>query len=98
MWKVQDTYFEASTNAIAYPIADLTRNANTALDTVVTLILGADSRWQFDSKNATDLPIGTTALILGQKDYTFDSEYLVIKSIECSDSQGNWTKLIPIVS
>lgn len=93
---VQDTYFEASTNAIAYPIADLTRNANTALDTVVTLILGADSRWQFDSKNATDLPIGTTALILGQKDYTFDSEYLVIKSIECSDSQGNWTKLIPI--
>lgn len=93
---VQDTYFEASTNATAYPIADVTRNANIALDTVLTLILGADSRWQFDSRNATDLPIGTTALISGQKDYTFDSEFLVIKSIECSDSQGNWTKLIPI--
>lgn len=93
---VQDVYFEASTNATAYPIADLTRNANTALDNVVTLILGADSRWQFDSTNATDLPIGTTSLISGQQDYSFDEEYLVIKSIECSDSQGNWTKLIPI--
>lgn len=93
---VQDVYFEASTNATAYPIADLTRNANTALDNVVTLILGSDSRWQFDSSNATDLPIGTTSLISGQQDYTFDAEYLVIKSIECSDSQGNWTKLIPI--
>lgn len=93
---VQDVYFEASANSSSYPIADLTRNANTALDTVVSLILGSDSRWQFDSTNATDLPIGTTSLIATQQDYTFDEEYLVIKSIECSDSQGNWTKLIPI--
>jgi hypothetical protein len=93
---VQDTYFEASANASSYPIADLTRNANNALDTTVSLILGADGRWQFDSTNATDLPIGTTALVSGQQDYTFDSEYLVIKAIECSDSLGKWTKLIPI--
>ncbi len=93
---VQDTYFEAQADAHSYPIADLTRNANNALDSAVTLILGADSRWQFDSRNSTDLPIGTTALVSGQQDYSFDSEYLVIKSIECSDSQGNWTKLIPI--
>lgn len=93
---VQDTYFEAQADAYSYPIADLTRNANNALDSAVTLILGADSRWQFDSRNAVDLPIGTTGLVSNQQDYTFDSEYLVIKSIECSDSQGNWTKLIPI--
>jgi len=93
---VQDTYFEATANSTSYPIADVTRNANNALNNVVTLILGADGRWQFDSTNATDLPIGTTALVSGQQDYTFDSEYLVIKSIECSDSLGNWTKLIPI--
>jgi len=80
---VQDVYFEASTNATAYPIADLTRNANRGLDNAVALILGADSRWQFDSTNATDLPIGTTSLVSGQKDYTFDNDYLVIKSIEC---------------
>lgn len=93
---VQDAYFEASANSSSYPIADVTRNANTALDNVVTLILGSDSRWQFDSTNATDLPIGTTALISGQQDYTFDEEYLVIKSIECSDSLGKWHKLLPI--
>lgn len=93
---VQDIYFEAQCNATSYPIADLTRNCNTALDNAVTLILGADSRWQFDSTNATDLPIGTTSLIAGQQDYSFDEEYLVIKSIECSDSSGHWTKLIPI--
>lgn len=93
---VQDTYFEATANASSYPIADLTRNANNALDTTVSLILGADGRWQFDSTNATDLPIGTTALVSGQQDYTFDDEYLVINAVECSDSLGNWTKLIPI--
>ena len=93
---VQDTYFEASANSVSYPIADVTRNSNTALDNVVTLILGADGKWQFDDTNATDLPIGTTALVSGQQDYSFDAEYLVIKSIECSDSAGKWTKLIPI--
>lgn len=93
---VQDTYFEASANASSYPIADLTRNANMALDTALTLILGEDARWQFDDTNATDLPIGTSALVSGQQDYSFDAEYLVIKSIECSDGQGNWNKLIPI--
>lgn len=93
---VHDTYFEASANSNSYPIADLTRNANTALDNAVTLILGADSRWQFDSTNATDLPIGVTNLVSAQKDYTFDGDYLVIKSIEIKDSNGNWVKLIPI--
>lgn len=95
---VQDAYFEASSNSSSYPITDVTRNANVALDNVVTFILGADGKWQFDSTNATDLPIGTTALISGQQDYTFDDEYLVIKSIECSDSLGKWHKLLPIDS
>jgi hypothetical protein len=93
---VQDTYFEASADSTSYPIADVVRNSNNALDNVVTLILGSDARWQFDSTNATDLPIGTTQLISAQQDYSFDNDYLTIKSIECSDSTGSWTKLIPI--
>lgn len=67
---VQDTYFEVNADATTYPIADLTRNANAALDNVVTLILGADQRWQFDSTNSTDLPIGTTDIVSGQQDYS----------------------------
>ena len=42
---VQDAYFEVNANDVTYLIADLTRHANTALDNVVTLILGSDSRW-----------------------------------------------------
>lgn len=93
---VEDAYFEASANSASYPIEDVTRNANAALDKVISKILGADGRWQFDSSNYTDLPIGATDIILGQQDYSFDNEYLVIKSIEISDAQGNWKRLTPI--
>jgi len=93
---VHDTYFEASANSNSYPIADLTRNANTALDTMVSLRLLADPKWDFDSTNATDLPIGTTDILSGQQDYEFDDDFLVIKSIEIQDSTGKWTKLEPI--
>lgn len=93
---VHDTYFEASANSSSYRIEDVTRNSNTALDIAVTLILFADSKWDFDSTNATDFPIGTTDLISSQNDYEFDDEFLVIKSIEIQDPSGNWTKLEPI--
>lgn len=93
---VQDAYFEAGANSTSFPINDVVRAANTALDKVISMILGADGRWQFDSSNYTDLPIGSADLLSGQQDYSFDTEYLVIKSIELSDSQGNWRRLIPI--
>lgn len=93
---VSDTYFETSANSNSYPIADLTRNANTALDTATTLMLLADDKWDFDSTNATDLPIGTADLLSGQQDYEFDDDFLVIKAVEIADSTGTWSKLIPI--
>jgi hypothetical protein len=93
---VQDVYFNVHANSTTYLIADLTRNANAALDKVVSLILGADGRWQFDDKNSTDLPIGTTNLVANQQDYSFDTEYLVILDVICSDQNGNDIRLIPI--
>lgn len=94
---VQDTYFEASANANSYPIEDVVRSSNTALDNVATLAIGADKTWQFDSTNATDIPIGTTRLVANQKDYTFDSTFLVVTSVECSDSTGLiWANLTPL--
>ncbi|MCF7843858.1 hypothetical protein K9M47_03095 [Candidatus Gracilibacteria bacterium] len=93
---VSDTLFEASANLNSYPIADITRNSNTALDTAVSLILFADEKWDFDSTNATDFPIGTTDILSGQNDYEFDDDFLVIKAIEVQDSNGNWKKLKPI--
>lgn len=93
---VSDTHFEASSNANSYPIADITRNSNTALDNVVTIRLGANPKWDFDSTNATDFPIGTTDILSGQQDYEFDTDFLIIKSIEVQDSNGDWSKLEPI--
>jgi len=93
---VHDIYFETSSNASSYPIADITRNANTALDNAVSLILFADNKWDFDSTNAVDLPVGSTDLIQAQQDYEFDDEFLVVKSVEVADPQGKWIRLIPI--
>lgn len=93
---VQDVYFEVNANSVSYPIEDLTRNANSSLDNVFSMILGSDGRWQFDSTNATDLPIGTTNLVNGQIDYSYDPTYMVIKSMEVSDTNGNWIRLTPI--
>lgn len=94
---VQDTYFEASANASSYPIEDVVRSSNTALDNFATLAIGADKTWQFDSTNATDIPIGTTRLTANQQDYTFDDTFLVLTTVECSDSNGLvWANLLPL--
>ncbi len=93
---VQDAYYEAGANSVSYPIADVVRNANLALDEVVTIILGADGKWQFDDSNATDLPIGETDMISGQDDYSFDAQYLVIAGMEIKDPNGNWVRLTPV--
>lgn len=92
---VQEADFIASSNPTSFPIADKVRSANRALDKVVSLVLGADGRWQFDDNNQTDLPIGTTNLISGQQDYSFDSEFLVITRVEAKDSTGQWQRLVP---
>lgn len=93
---VQDAYFEVGADENSYPIEDVTRNANLALDEVVTIILSADGKWQFDDKNAVDLPIGETDLVSGQNDYSFDSEYLTIKYVEILDPAGNWIRIKPV--
>lgn len=99
---VQDAYFDvgldATTGPTAYPIADVTRNANNGLDKAVSLILNADGRWQFDDSNNPNLPIGTTDLdpnSTNQQDYSFDTTWLDITRVEIKDSLGNWRLLKP---
>lgn len=95
---VQDVYFGVGANSVSYPIADLTRDANAALDVAFTLILGADGSWQFDSVNQTDLIIGKTDLISGQQDYSFDDEYLLLsKPLQILLPDGvTWQELNPV--
>lgn len=92
----QDALFIVSQNSTSYPIADFTRHANSAMDKVTGLILGADGTWNWDDTNNTDLPIGTADVISGQQDYSFDDDFIVIRDMEIEDSSGTLHKLIPL--
>ena len=93
---VNKIYFLTKTNSSSYSAADMLIAINNAYERVCSLVIKADGRWQWDSSNQTDLPIATTALVSGQKDYTLATSHLKILRVECKDSSGNWTKLEPI--
>lgn len=93
---LSDIDFLVKSDSTTYPIAQKTANVNRALDNVVSAILGADGRWQWDDTNYTDLPIGVTDLVANQQDYSFDTEYLVLTRLEVKDSNGKWQFLTPI--
>lgn len=67
-----------------------TVKANQALDRVVYLILKSDGRWQFDDNNYTDMAIGLTNVVSGQRDYTFSLEHLEIEKVLIQDAGGQW--------
>ncbi len=98
-------YFLTKTNATSFPIADITILANNAMDRIVSLIMQADGRWEFDDNNQplTDqgdgtggLPIATTSIVSGQQDYGFATSHIAVERMEIKSSAGDWSKLIPI--
>lgn len=89
----QETDSICGTNSTNYIIADKVRRANVALDDFATIALASDDRWQFDDSNNTDMPIGTTDLVIGQTDYSFADDMLKILKVECKDQAGNWFEL-----
>jgi hypothetical protein len=81
-------------------LATFTRLTNEALNSIASLIMQSDNRWQWDDINDTDFPVATTNLVTTlnseQQDYSFDVTFLKILRVEVLDSAGNWTKLQPI--
>lgn len=78
-------------------LLDFTARLNRAYDKVATLIMSADGRWQWDDNNyTTELPIGSTDLVDGQKDYTFAVEHLRIIKVIIKDEAGNSNFIKPI--
>lgn len=74
-------------------LATFTRLINYGCDEVLTDILGADGKWQYDDTNYTEYPIGTTTMVDNQQDYTLDSTQIKVIGVELEDSAGNWRKL-----
>lgn len=89
-------YLYTKTNVTSLSDATMVILANRALERVVSLINGADSRWEFDDTNQSDLPIATTTITSGQKDYSLATSHLSVNRIEVKDSAGNWHLLTPI--
>ena len=84
------------TNTTSLASASLNLYTQPAEDRVVSLINGADSLWQFDDSNNSDLPIATTNLVSGQQDYSLATTHLTIDRVDVKDTSGNWTPLTQI--
>lgn len=79
-----------------YPLVDVARNVNRWYDKAVTHILHADTRWEWDDTNKTDLPIARIDIVAGQQDYGVSSAtYLKVSRIDMQDQTGNWIQLQP---
>jgi len=92
----QQIDFHCDSTPVSYPLSAKTREINTAMQTLVGLIINADGTWQFDDPNHTDYPIGTGTLISGQSSYTFSSSFLDIENIKILLVNGRWKILKPI--
>lgn len=74
---------------------DFTARINRAYDKISAIAMGVDKGWRFDDANYTDFPVGSTALVSGQADYTMSVEYLDILKVLVLDSSGNKIILQP---
>lgn len=84
-----------SANTTLYPLEDIARNSNMAMDRVSSLIMKADNKWEWDDTNETDLPIGNYDLVDGQQDYPIATTHLKIHRVRVKDSAGNYVVLEP---
>lgn len=90
-----------STNTLAYPIEDKTRDIDLALTNAIEIALRSSGTWKFDDSNHTDYPIITTNLVSGQRDYSFTSDengnlILDIYKVFIKDSSGTYQEIYPI--
>ncbi len=74
-------------------LAIFTNYLNEALANYAMRALMSDYNWEWDDRNQTDLPIGTTSITLGQQDYSFATEHVIVTAVEVKDTAGNWYAL-----
>ena len=88
-------YLRTKTNVTSLTNANLNLYTQSAEDRIVSLLMHADGRWEYDDSNYTDLPIATTTVTSGQQDYSLPTSHLHILRVEVKDENGNWQKLEP---
>lgn len=93
---VEKVRFLTKTTAETYPIRDITREVNNALDKYFVIAMNANNDWELDDTTYSDYAIATTALTSGQRDYQLPTSLIDILSISAKDNTGSWYKLTPI--
>lgn len=88
---------DETSDTASYPIKAFTRNANQALDHVLSLIFRSDNLWEFDDTNNTGELLDTsTALVSGTAKYALSVSWLKIGRVRIKDPNGNWITLTPV--
>jgi len=88
-------------NSSSYSTADKTRDINIALDRAFSLIFSVGGNWQFDDSNHEGYPFITTAIVSGQRSYTFTEDedsnlILEIYKVMIADSNGLFREITPV--
>lgn len=88
-------------NTSKYSLADRTIDINAALDKVWSLAIKASNKWQLDDSNQTDLPIITTSLVSGQRDYAFTTDgssniILDVHKVMIKNPSGVFIEISPV--
>jgi hypothetical protein len=94
-------YSNTGADTTKYPLVEVTRDVNLALDKAFSIIFRSDGRWQFDDSNHTDYPILTTNLVSGQRDYSFTTDesgnlILDIYKVMVKGSDGIFREITPV--
>src|SRR6185503_1898724 len=74
-------------------LKDFTARLNSAKDRFYALAFEYDALWELDDTKQTDLPIATTNLVLGQRDYLFASELLAVDQVFVKNPSGIWNEI-----
>lgn len=87
----------SSSDTTSYPLTDMARNANFALDRIHMLILTADGKWNYQDTNDASSPMldTSTNLVSGTRRYAVPITWLKISRVRVKDAQGNWVTLRP---
>jgi hypothetical protein len=91
-----DTHFLAGTDSQSYEDSDLERNINLWYRKAVSWIWDATGTWEYDDSNKNTLPVATTDLGDGVKNYTMPADAQKIIKVEVKNNNGDWDALDPI--
>ena len=90
---VHEAWSLVDADITSYPLAQVTRRFNIALEKLVGIIINIDGVNEYHDPNITTLPVGPGTLVEGQESYTFADTYLKVKRLKVKDVNGNWQPL-----